>query len=218
VIVSLGDRVRRVRGIDPASAADPWVYVSMGAVPVARIVAVIFLAPLCGGSGVVRTLGRGAPDASTPWDEIVPSLWMGGHFYRDLAGTRVPVVVGAEFDLVVSLYARDGHGPGAGVEHHCVEVPDGPLTAEQIEALCGLAEAASEAVGAGRRVLVRCHSGYNRSGLVVAQALMNLGYGSEDAVFLVRYRRSKWALNNPLFVEYLNTGLDVARLLTGLES
>ena len=32
----------------------------------------------------------------------------------------------------------------------------------------------------------------------------------DDAVFLIRYRRSKWALNNHLFVEYLTTGLDLA--------
>jgi hypothetical protein len=50
------------------------------------------------------------------------------------------------------------------------------------------------------------------------QALIHLGHSADDAVFLIRYRRSKWALNNPLFVSYLDTGLDVARLLTGLEA
>jgi hypothetical protein len=44
----------------------------------------------------------------------------------------------------------------------------------------------------------------------------HLGYGVADAIFLVRCRRSKWALNNDLFVDYLTTGLDAARLLTGL--
>jgi hypothetical protein len=166
----------------------------------------------------MRIKGRGAPDPRSPWDEIVPSLWMGGHFYRDSMGARTPVVVGSEFDLVISLYSRDGHGPNVGVEHHCVEVPDAPLTADQIESLYRLAEVATEAVDSGRRVLVRCHSGYNRSGLVVAQALIGLGYGTEDAIFLIRYRRSRWALNNSLFVDYLNTGLDVARLLAGLDA
>ncbi|MEV5828648.1 hypothetical protein AB0L25_24115 [Spirillospora sp. NPDC052242] len=166
----------------------------------------------------MRTRGRRTPDAESPWDEIVPLLWMGGHHYRGPGGVRVPAVVGGEFDLVVSLYVRDGHGPGAGVEHRRAEIPDGPLTADQIEVVCGAAEAAAEAVRDGRRVLVRCHSGYNRSGLVVVQTLVGLGYGVEDAIFLVRYRRSKWALNNPLFVDYLNTGLDVARLLTGLDA
>ena len=62
---------------------------------------------------------------------------------------------------------------------------------------------------------MRCHSGYNRSGLVVARALVELGHGT-DEVRLVRERRSPWALNNPVFVDCLNTGLDVAVLLTGL--
>lgn len=166
----------------------------------------------------MRTKGRPAPDAGSPWNEIVPLLWMGGHHYREPGGARVPAVADAEFDLVISLYVRDGHGPGAGVEHRRAEIPDGPLTAEQIAVVCRAAEGAVEAVRDGRRVLVRCHSGYNRSGLVVAQALVGMGYGVEDAIFLVRYRRSRWALNNSLFVDYLKTGLDVARLLTGLDA
>ncbi|GAA2620871.1 hypothetical protein SMC26_17065 [Actinomadura fulvescens] len=164
----------------------------------------------------MRIKGKGTPEAEAPWHEIVPGLWMGGHVYRDATGASVPAVVTAEFDLVLSLYRRDGHGPDAAVEHHCVEVPDGPLVPEQIAAVCELADTAAAAVRDRRRVLVRCHSGYNRSGLVVVQALVTLGYSTEDAIFLVRYRRSKWALNNPLFVEYLTSGLDVARLLTGL--
>ena len=166
----------------------------------------------------MRTKGRGTPDAGSPWDEIVPSLWMGGHHYRDAMGTRVPVVVGGEFDLVISLYVREGHGPSDGVEHWCAEVPDGPLTAEQIGAVSRAARLAAESIEQGRRVLVRCHSGYNRSGLVIAHTLTLLGHSTDDAIFLVRNRRSKWALNNSLFVDYLNTGLDVARLLTGLEA
>jgi hypothetical protein len=48
------------------------------------------------------------------------------------------------------------------------------------------------------------------------QALGHLGYSVDDAIFLVRYHRSKWALNNDLFVDYLTTGLDVTALLTDL--
>lgn len=165
----------------------------------------------------MRTKDRGAPDASSPWDEIVPLLWMGGHYYQDPAGVREPTVVGGEFDLVISLYAREGHGPDAGVEHRCAEIPDGPLTAGQLEVVGEMAELAAWSVRGGRRVLVRCQSGYNRSGLVIAQALINLGHSTDHAIFLIRSHRSKWALNNPLFVSYLNSRLDVARLLTGLE-
>ncbi|MFB4313183.1 hypothetical protein [Actinomadura sp. 21ATH] len=161
----------------------------------------------------VRKSGR-APDAPEPWNEIVPGLWMGGHVHA--GGT--PAIVRDEFDVVLSLYRRDGHGPDAHVEHHCAPMPDGPLDPDQIAAVCRLADIAVEAVRDGRTVLARCHSGYNRSGLVTAQALIGMGYPVADAVFLIRYRRSRWALNNPLFVDYLESGLDVARLLTGLES
>ena len=96
------------------------------------------------------------------------------------------------------------------------EVPDAALTAAQLADVCELAEKTATAVRNGQKVLVRCNSGFNRSGLVVVQALRHLGYGVDDAIFLVRYRRSKWALNNDLFVDYLTTGLDVAQLLTDL--
>jgi protein-tyrosine phosphatase len=66
--------------------------------------------------------------------------------------------------------------------------------------------------------LVRCHVGYNRSGLVVAQALVELGHDSGSAVALVRQRRSPRALNNEVFVAYLRAGLDVAYLLAELDS
>ncbi|MGW4812327.1 protein phosphatase [Kitasatospora cineracea] len=158
----------------------------------------------------------GAPDPGTPWDEIVPGLWMGGHHWVDAAGQRRPALVGAEFDLVVSLFTAEGHGPGPGVPHRLVPVPDGPLDAGQLAGVQAAAREVAEAVGAGRAVLVRCRSGYNRSGLVVAQVLVELGLDSTEAVRRVRARRSPWALHNALFVEYLSVGLDTARLLVSL--
>jgi protein-tyrosine phosphatase len=65
---------------------------------------------------------------------------------------------------------------------------------------------------------VRCHAGLNRSGLVVAQTLVELGLGVPAAIERVRQRRSPWALSNELFVQYLETGLPTARLLAGLDA
>lgn len=101
---------------------------------------------------------------------------MGGHHWTDALGDGHAAVVGAEFGLVISLFSRPGHGPGPGVEHLLAEMPDAPLTAGQIHTVQQLARTAARAVRAGRTVLVRCHSGYNRSGLVVAQALVELGW------------------------------------------
>ncbi|MCX2184546.1 protein phosphatase [Streptomyces sp. SKN60] len=158
----------------------------------------------------------GEPEPEAPWHEIVPGMWMGGHHWAPAGGEPRPAIVGSEFDLVVSLYRRDGHGPHPGVEHLVAEIPDAPLATDQLLAARGLARRAAQAVADGRAVLVRCRSGYNRSGLVVAQTLVDLGHEAGAAVELVRARWSKWALNNRVFVEYLATGLETAALLTGL--
>ncbi|MEV6731202.1 MULTISPECIES: hypothetical protein [unclassified Streptomyces] len=79
-----------------------------------------------------RQKDRDRPGPQSPWDEVVPGLWMGGHYWTDPAGELRPVVVGSEFDLVISLYARSGHGPGPHVEHLVAEIPDGPLTAAEL--------------------------------------------------------------------------------------
>ncbi|MFJ8232816.1 protein phosphatase [Streptomyces sp. NPDC094448] len=164
-----------------------------------------------------RQRDRDMPGPQAPWDEIIPGLWMGGHYWTDPAGELQPVIVGGEFDLVVSLFTRSGHGPQPGTEHLVAEIPDDPLSADQIGAVQRLAHTTAHAVQNGRTTLVRCHSGYNRSGLVVAQALIQLGQEATAAIDLVQEKRSPWALNNATFRNYLTTGLDVARLLTGLQ-
>ncbi|MBD0689230.1 protein phosphatase [Streptomyces sp. CBMA123] len=163
-----------------------------------------------------RQKDRDVPGPPEPWNEVLPGLWMGGHHFTPPGGELEPAVARGEFDLVVSLFTRPGHGPAPGVEHIVREVPDQPLSPGQLLAVQEAADLTAAAVRRGRRTLVRCHSGYNRSGLVVAQALVGLGHDPAEAVRLIRERRSPWALNNPVFVDYLNTGLDVAALLVGL--
>jgi hypothetical protein len=166
----------------------------------------------------LRTRGNqpDVPVPDRPWCEIVPGLWMGGHEYTGHSGHPEFAVVRDEFDLVLTLLRLPGHGPDAGVEHHVWPIPDGPLDGTQLAGVMRLARAAGEALEQGRRVLVRCYHGYNRSGLVVAQALIGAGSTAEEAIRLIRTRRSPWALHNELFVEYLSTGLDTARLLEEL--
>ncbi|MFB9684827.1 hypothetical protein [Amycolatopsis plumensis] len=89
---------------------------------------------------------------------------------------------------------------------------------EQIAEAERFAVLAAEAVRAGRLTLVRCHTGLNRSGLVGAQALVELGLGVPAAIDRVRQRRSPRALHNRLFVQYLESGLPTARLLAELDS
>ncbi|MEU5316954.1 dual specificity protein phosphatase family protein [Streptomyces sp. NPDC021056] len=155
-----------------------------------------------------------APDS--PWSEIVPGLWMGGHEFRGHSGQLEFAVVRDEFDLVQTLLRLPGHGPDPGVEHHVWPIPDGPLDGTQLAGVIRLAQAASDALDEGRKVLVRCYHGYNRSGLVIAHTLIRSGCSAEEAIRTIRARRSPWALHNDLFVDYLRAGLPTARLLEEL--
>ncbi|WP_327697662.1 protein-tyrosine phosphatase family protein [Streptomyces sp. NBC_00459] len=156
------------------------------------------------------------PAPGEPWSEIVPGLWMGGHEFTRRPGEIEFAVVHDEFDLVMTLLRLPGYGPDPGVEHLVWSIPDGPLDGTQLAGVIRLAEAVCAALEDGRKVLVRCYSGYNRSGLVVAHALVLDGHDTEEAIRLIRSRRSPWALHNERFVEYLRTGLSTARLLEEL--
>jgi protein-tyrosine phosphatase len=54
---------------------------------------------------------------------------------------------------------------------------------------------------------VRCQAGINRSGLVVALMLMRDGLSAEDAITLIRSKRSQYALDNAYFVDYLRRSM-----------
>ncbi len=156
------------------------------------------------------------PVPDRPWSEIVPGLWMGGHEFTGRSGEREFAVVHDEFDLVLTLLRLPGYGPDEGVEHHVWPIPDGPLDGTQLMGVMRLARTACEALEEERRVLVRCYHGYNRSGLVVAQSLIRTGHSPDEAIRLIRSRRSPWTLHNELFVEYLRAGLATAQLLEEL--
>lgn len=164
------------------------------------------------------TNDRNIPPPRAPWNEVDECLWMGGHEWVDEHGELRDAIVDDEFDLVISLYKRPDHGPRKGIRHIVYQIPDGPLTPKQLDKLAELALWTADRLRMQRKVLIRCHSGYNRSGLLAAQALVERMYTPHQAIELVRRARTKWALNNELFVDYLVTGLHVSSLLTSLEA
>ncbi len=72
-----------------------------------------------------------------------------------------------------------------------------------------LASFIASLVTSGRRVLVHCTEGINRSGVVVARALIDMGLTASEAIDLVRRRRGPSvdgfpALGNQAFVDWLH--------------
>jgi hypothetical protein len=151
----------------------------------------------CSGTGRSTRM----PLCKDPWNEVVTGLFMGGHDVA--AGSATACVVGDEFDLVVSLVTRKGYGPAEGVEHVVLRLADAVLddgATARVEELGGVV---ADAVRSGRRVLVRCSGGLNRSGVIVAEALLRLGHSPDEAMGAIRAARGPWALTNPGFVAHL---------------
>ena len=153
--------------------------------------------PACHGTGRASRM----PLCDDPWNEVVPGLFMGGHDVRSQSGSAC--VVGDEFDLVVSLATREGYGPAEGIEHVVLRLADAAIDPGTAIRVDEVADRVAEAVGDGRRVLVRCSGGLNRSGLVVASALIKQGRTPDQAIASVRAARGPWALTNPGFVVHL---------------
>lgn len=133
---------------------------------------------------------REVEEEPPPWppNEIVPGIWQ--------SGSPEP---GEHWDAVIDL-----HGSAPPLEdvefyvHWLID--DGP--APDFTTLKSLADLVDDFRAAGRRVLIHCAAGINRSGLLSAAALIRGGYDAEEAIDLVREARSG-ALNNPNFVELL---------------
>jgi hypothetical protein len=68
------------------------------------------------------------------------------------------------------------------------------------------APAAARVAAHRGRVLVTCHWGFNRSGLVTAIALCQRGYSPDLAVAMVRRARRPHGLSNPVYVQAILGG------------
>jgi protein-tyrosine phosphatase len=130
---------------------------------------------------------------------IVPGLWQGG--------CQDGLVLPRFIDHLVSLYPWGRYD----VEHDLAST-------RTIRMLDAADQDMTEVDDVARKVnvlretgtvLVHCQAGLNRSGLVVARALMLDGMSADAAIALVRERRSPAALCNPMFEKWLR-GLDVA--------
>lgn len=122
-----------------------------------------------------------------------------GSLYQGHAPPTGDAVWRAGFD-VLALCAEEyqpSDFPGVRVLH--VPLDDACPTPREWLIANGAAQETALMLRGGRRVLVTCWQGRNRSGLVVALALRRLGLTGEQAVARVKERRVG-ALTNPCFV------------------
>lgn len=83
-------------------------------------------------------------------------------------------------------------------------IPDGTLTNAELTRALLASKAVADALIAGRRVLVTCAQGINRSALVASLALARVTrMSARDLILTMRLRRHPQALFNPHFQEIL---------------
>jgi protein-tyrosine phosphatase len=79
-----------------------------------------------------------------------------------------------------------------------------PISAKDAERFHMHAKQLGAAALAGRKLMITCHMGLNRSGLITALTLMHgFRMSPSDAIKLIRARRSSDCLCNPMFERWL---------------
>ena len=139
------------------------------------------------------------------YSEILPGLWQGGtHDFDTLEYPKQYPIWNQEklFDSVATLYAV-AHPVGWGISERRFGFPDSALDEENLPEIHAIADWVYDEWKSGKKVLVRCQAGWNRSGICVALTLMRDGLTAKDAIDLIRARRSPHALCNEDFVRYL---------------
>lgn len=142
-----------------------------------------------------------------PHSEIAPGLWMGGTPRHETIGVVQPMLgysPDRPFDAVLTLCAWAAPASW-GVEERRFGFPDRQVIEEYVPVIHDLADWAHERWSSGRRILIRCAGGMNRSGLLVALTLVRAGYSPGKAIELIRELRHPWALNNHSFVDLVHS-------------
>jgi protein-tyrosine phosphatase len=141
------------------------------------------------------------------WSEILPNLWVGGTDDDDTLEDSVNLhanrkITKEDFDAVVTLYAW-AQPVDWMVEDLRFGFYDSGISHIDMEALHRAASFAVDQVRNGNKVLIRCQAGLNRSGLTAALALIQMGYKPDEAIDLLRAKRSHYVLINKEFENFL---------------
>jgi Dual specificity phosphatase, catalytic domain len=137
-----------------------------------------------------------ARHGNTPFDvisEIVPGLWQGGC----RTGLKLP----GHIEHVISLYPWESYQGHDDVRSalSVVMYDSEDQGYAQVDAIAAWVNVCR----ADGPTLVHCQAGLNRSSLVAARALMLDGFTAQDAIALLREKRSPACLCNRSFESYL---------------
>jgi hypothetical protein len=169
-----------------------------------------------------RPVNPSMPDKA--WSEILPNLWQGGtidHWAPDQwiedrledigrvdgrKGVKKKITP-EDFDSVYTFYA-DAEPADWFVKEIRYPFYDSDLgnALGDVEVeLMDVVRMASKDWTNGKKVLIRCQAGLNRSGLVMGLVLIRAGYTGAEALHLMRSGRSEWCVCNKSFEKYLLT-------------
>jgi hypothetical protein len=139
------------------------------------------------------------------YSEILPNLWQGGTAEDDLVSQARELPREEEpnfFDSVATLTSY-ANPVGWHVKELRFGFPDAELSITNTEDVEHVADWAFGEWKSGRKVLIRCQAGLNRSGLIMALVLIRDGKSTTEAIEIIREKRAAIALNNVNFLEYL---------------
>ena len=150
------------------------------------------------------------------WSEILPGLTLGGTDDRDVifegiqgwGQDHTPSITIENFDTVITMYAF-ARPVDWFVKEFRFGIYDHDMQDFNTDELHDIVVAAHRDWKNGKRVLVRCQAGINRSGLVMALMLIREGYSPENAIDLMRHKRGEAVLANQHFERWL-MGLDAS--------
>lgn len=138
--------------------------------------------------------------------EILPNLWVGGTDYNDrtFEGMNEAFITAGEFDSVYTFYGN-ANPVDWQVEEYRYAFFDSEKESLSVSHLRRAVFMAYEDWTNGKRVLIRCQAGLNRSGLVTALVLMRAGYSAQEAIDRIRFLRDPQCLYNQGFVRFLHS-------------
>ena len=137
------------------------------------------------------------------WSEVLTGLWQGGTHDLDVEKQlKVPMITTKDFDTVITMYAY-ANPVDWFVKEFRYGVWDSDINKMNTEELLDLVRIAHSDWKRGKKVLIRCQAGWNRSGLITALVLIRDGMDAREAIDLIRKNRSDSALCNRSFEKFL---------------